>query len=83
MYSESSRVLQEYHEDYFDSSDIQRVTIPIIGSGNYGFPMGLAFRIALTTIGNQLIECKHRNCDAYSNIKKNIFGNIWRKISRE
>lgn len=72
--SECIRNLQECYKSImkiiFDSSDIQRVTIPIIGSGNYGFPMGLAFRIALTTIGNQLIECKHRNCDAYSNIKK-------------
>lgn len=54
----------------FENSDIHTVSIPVIGSGNYGFSMEVSFRIALTTIGNQLIECKNKNNEVYNNIQK-------------
>lgn len=72
--SQCLQTLQHCYEEImkiiFEHPQIQTVTIPIIGSGNYGFSMKVAFRIALVTICNQLIECKHNNYDAFSNIKK-------------
>lgn len=37
-------------------TDIRKVAIPIIGSGEYGFPFELALRIVVATIGNALVE---------------------------
>ncbi len=36
--------------------DIKNVAIPIISSGNYGFPFEFAARIAVATIGNALLD---------------------------
>lgn len=72
--SECLRTLQKCYENImkivFSEPDINTVAIPLIGSGNYGFPIKLAFQIALTTIGNSLISCKNTDYDAYSKIKK-------------
>ena len=38
--------------------DIKNIAIPIMGSGNYGFEMGLAARIAVSSVGNALMEWK-------------------------
>lgn len=72
--SECIRTLQKCYESIMkiiiSEPDINTVAIPLIGSGNYGFPIKLAFQIALTTIGNSLISCKNTDYDAYSKIKK-------------
>lgn len=41
--------------------DIETVGIPIIGSGEYRFPFKLAVKIAISSIGNALIEWKKRD----------------------
>lgn len=42
------------------SDTIKNIGIPIIGSGEYGFPFELAARIAISAIGNELVEwCKY------------------------
>lgn len=39
-----------------EHADIHRIAIPIISSGEYGFPFKLAVRIAVAATGNALIE---------------------------
>lgn len=41
--------------------DAKEVRIPIIGSGEYKFPFELAVKIAITSIGNALIEWKSQD----------------------
>lgn len=68
--------------EIFKWTEIEKVAIPIISSGNYGFPMDLAFRIALTTIANDLIERKHKDYNKFKRIKK-IYLVIYSERSRE
>lgn len=72
--SECIQVLKHCYESIMeqilDNPYIKKVAVPLISSGNYGFPIKLAFRVALTTIGNCLIECKSRDFDKYSRIEK-------------
>lgn len=44
--------------------------MPVISSGNYGFPFTTAFRITLASINNQLLKWKEHNVDAFNRIKK-------------
>ncbi|NSE14539.1 hypothetical protein G4443_15415 [Fusicatenibacter saccharivorans] len=53
-----------------ENSDIKSLAVPIISSGNYGFPMKLAFQIALVSISNQLLEWKKHDSDTFQRIEK-------------
>lgn len=72
--SECLKTLKDCYQNImkliFERREIKSVAIPIISSGSYGFSLDLAFRIALTTIGNELIKEKNRNYDAFANIEK-------------
>lgn len=45
--------------------DIKNVAIPIIGSGNYGFDMEFASRIAVSAVGNALAEWKQNDQESF------------------
>lgn len=45
--------------------DIKNIAIPIIGSGNYGFEMELAARIAISSVGNALMEWKMNDSESF------------------
>ena len=53
-----------------DTPDIKSLTVPIISSGNYGFPIKIAFQIALVSISNQLLEWKKHDNDTFQRIEK-------------
>lgn len=55
--------------------EIETLIIPIIGSGNYGIPFSLAARIAVATIGNDLVQKKKEDPEYfdYMALKKVIF----------
>lgn len=46
--------------------DIKSVAIPIIGAGNYRFPSKLAIRIAVSTVGNALIDWKIKDAELFN-----------------
>lgn len=64
------RCYESIMEQILSNPDIKKVAVPLISSGNYGFPIKLAFQIALTTIGNCLIDCKCREEEKYGRIEK-------------
>lgn len=45
--------------------DITTVAIPIISSGNYGFPFGLAVRIAIASLGNALLSWRSEDPEMF------------------
>ena len=45
--------------------DIRTVAIPVISSGNYGFPFELAVRIALVSLGNALTGWKNEDPELF------------------
>ena len=55
--------------------DIKSIAIPIIGSGEYGFPFELAARIAVVSVGNALLEWKRNDEELFNmaEIKKIYF----------
>lgn len=53
-----------------EKSDIESVAVPIISSGNYGFPIKIAFQIALVSISNQLLDWKKQDEGTFQRIKK-------------
>lgn len=57
------------------NSDIKGVAIPIIGSGLYNVPFELAIKIAISSIGNALLEWKNQDEEAfeYAGIKHIVF----------
>lgn len=57
------------------NSDIKGVAIPIIGSGLYNVPFELAVKIAISSIGNALLEWKTQDKEAfeYAGIEKIVF----------
>lgn len=57
------------------NSDIRGVAIPIIGSGLYNVPFELAVKIAISSIGNALLEWKNQDEEAfeYSGIQHIVF----------
>ena len=57
-------------EEVFKYGDIKTVAIPVISSGNYGFPFDLALSVAIATIGNCLITEKHENYDNFNRLEK-------------
>lgn len=62
-------------EEIKEHSDIKVVGIPIISSGIYKFPFELAVKIAITSIGNALIEWKTQDKEAfeYAGIEHIVF----------
>ena len=72
--SECIHVLQRCYENIMkiieETPDIEKVIMPVISSGNYGFPFTTAFRITLASINNQLLKWKEHNVDAFNRIKK-------------
>ena len=46
--------------------DIRSVAIPIIGAGNYRFPPKLAIRIAVSAVGNALIDWKIKDPELFN-----------------
>lgn len=61
-YKEIMKAIKEY--------GIHKAAVPIISSGNYNFPFDLALRIAIVTIGNELIAMKEKDINAYQQIEK-------------
>lgn len=46
-------------------TDIASIAVPIVGSGNYGFPFGLAARIAVASMANALIEWRTQDPEMF------------------
>lgn len=46
-------------------ADIERIAVPIISSGEYGFPFQLAAKIAVASIGNALLEWKKKDSEMF------------------
>lgn len=55
--------------------EIKTVVIPVISAGTYGFPMKLAIKIAIASVGNALIDWKNRDPELFSmsDLKKIYF----------
>lgn len=72
--SECIHILKSCYQNIIEyinvNPEINNVAIPLIGSGNCGFPLDLAFRIAFVTIANELIELKNTNIERYDKIQK-------------
>lgn len=72
--SECVQILKSCYQKIVDyigvNPEINKIAIPLIGSGNYGFPLELAFRIAFVTIANELIQLKNANIERYNKIQK-------------
>lgn len=45
--------------------DIETVAIPIIGAGRYKFPMRLAIKIAIASVGNALVDWKNKDIELF------------------
>lgn len=45
--------------------EIETVAVPVISSGNYGFPFKLAFRIAVVALGNALVEWRNEDPELF------------------
>lgn len=46
--------------------EIKSVVIPVISAGAYGFPMELAVKIAVASVGNALIDWQNRDAELFS-----------------
>lgn len=57
-------------KEIFKNGDIKTVAIPVISSGNYGFPFEFAQRIAIASIGNSLLKEKNRNYDNFQRLER-------------
>lgn len=72
--SECVRILRECYDSILDEvftyGDIKTVAMPVISSGNYGFPFELALRVAIVSIGNRLIKEKNNNYDNFARLNK-------------
>lgn len=63
------KILVSCYEEIVDlikqHMDIRRIAIPIIGSGNYGFPFGLAAQIAIASVANALITWREQDPEMF------------------
>lgn len=60
------------------NADIENIAIPVIGAGEYGFPYELAVRIALSGIGNALVDWKNEDEELFELGKlRNIYFYIY------
>lgn len=55
-------------EIVFEHPEIEKLAIPIISSGNYGFNFEYAFRIGLVTIYNELLDKKNEYRELHNQI---------------
>lgn len=64
------RVLENCYYSIVDEikkyADIERIAIPIISSGAYGFPFQFAAQIAVASIGNALVEWKKKDPEMFA-----------------
>ena len=62
-------------EEIKKHSDIKGIAVPIIGSGLYNVPFELAFKIAIASLGNALLEWKNQDEEAfeYAGIEHVVF----------
>lgn len=58
-YYQIVRTIMEY-------KDIQTIAIPVVSSGNYGFPFEIAVRIALASIGNALMDWRKKDTELFN-----------------
>lgn len=78
-YFEIVRILRRY-------PDIRNIAIPIIGSGEYGFPFKIAVKIAIASIGNALLEWQREDEESFNSSSEwiqNIFFFIWNRNEEE
>lgn len=72
--SECVRTLKKCYDsildEVFKNGDIKTVAMPVISSGNYGFPFELALRVAIASIGNRLLKEKNNNYDNFARLEK-------------
>lgn len=60
--------------------EIKNVAVPIIGSGNYGFPFEMAAKIAITGIGNALVDWQRQDGEYFNSAGEsvqNIYFCVW------
>ena len=72
-YREIIRIAREH-------PDIKNIGVPIIGSGEYGFPFDMAVRIAVTALGNALLEWRQEDREYFDDRTEglqNIFFFVW------
>lgn len=57
-----------YHiiEAVIKQQDISEIAIPVVSSGNYGFPFETAVRVALSSIGNALMEWRKKDTELFN-----------------
>lgn len=49
-----------------EQRDITTIAIPVVSSGNYGFPFEIAARIALSAIGNALMDWRKKDVEFFN-----------------
>lgn len=72
-YREIIRIVREH-------PDIKNIGVPIIGSGEYGFPFDMAVKIAVTALGNALLEWRREDREYFDDRTEglqNIFFFVW------
>ena len=60
--------------------DMKNIAVPIIGSGEYGFPFEMAAQIAVTALGNALLEWRQEDREYFDDREEglqNIFLFVW------
>lgn len=78
-YFEIVRILRKY-------PDIRNVAIPIISSGEYGFPFKMAVKIAIASIGNALLEWQQEDEESFNSSSEwiqNIYFFVWNRSKEE
>ena len=72
-YHEIVKILRKY-------PDIKNIAIPIISSGEYGFPFKMAVKIAIASIGNALLEWQREDEESFNSKSEwiqNIYFFVW------
>lgn len=72
-YHEIIKILRKY-------PDIKNVAIPIISSGEYGFPFKMAVKIAIASTGNALLEWQREDEESFNSKLEwiqNIYFFVW------
>lgn len=78
-YFEIVRILRKY-------PDIRNIAIPIISSGEYGFPFKMAVKIAIASIGNALLEWQKEDEESFNSSSEwiqNIYFFVWNRRKEE
>lgn len=78
-YYEIVRILRRY-------PDIKNIAIPIISSGEYGFPFEMAVKIAVASIGNALLAWQREDEESFNSSSEwiqNIYFFVWNRSQEE